>query len=399
MGSNIVAGAPTYDQSFCADSSCPGGSWCPTPSPCEKMNTAPFSFYSFGSHYCFAQVCSKLAAAARYSALLHDTVSSKNVYNPQPVDTFYGIIILNQSSYTIDSGETRVAPGQVGILKGSCGVDMWNANGVNPESNYKYRSVLCNLSKANQNSVVELRVEENFDITHYDASKTYVPAITILNGVSKTQKDIVAKGYLEDFFKVDPAVGWAVVLQIVEKQNSYNSSSFMLNMVGIARLNPYDFALVYRGDGLDALSVGSFSGVQLWQAPFLVYTKIVASQQQDSKWKIGSTLSIPQFAPLGTKTLAPFTVTIPGTTSTKTIKPDPINPYYVAYQSALSADYGSSVSLYAGLQSSIERIKKSYFTLDNLAIAPLTALIKKASANPHDTIVQITTTEDYRLAT
>ena len=399
MGSNIVASAPTYDQSFCSDSSCPGGSWCPVPSPCEKMNTAPFSFYSLGSHYCFAQVCSKLAAVARYVALLHDTASPKNIYKTQPVDTFYGMIVLNQSSYTIENGESRIAPGQVGILKGSCGVDVWNANGVNPDSNYKYRSVICNLFKEGQSKVIELRVEENFDIAHYDVSKTYVPAIKILNGATKTQKDIVAKGYLEDFFKVNPAVGWAVVLQVVEQQDSSNSSSFMLNMVGMARLNPYDFPLVYQGDGLGVLGTGQFSGVQLWQAPFLVYTKIVASQQKSTGWTIGSNNPIPQFTPLGTQTLAPFTVTIPGSSSTKTITPDPINPYYVAYQSALSADYGSNTSLQVGLQSSIGLIKKSYFKLDNLAVTPLIALIKKASANPHDIIVQITTTEDYRLTT
>jgi hypothetical protein len=49
------------------------------------------------------------------------------------------------------------------------------------------------------------------------------------------------------------------------------------------------------------------------------------------------------------------------------------------------------------LQNSIVTIKKSYFTLENLLVTPLVGLIKKASTNPHNTIIQITTTEDYRL--
>lgn len=395
MGSNMVVGAPTYDAGFCADNSCPGNSWCPVPSPCEKMNSAPFSFYSYSSHYCFAQLCSKLAAAARYVSILHST-DPKNEYKPQPVDTFYGMIVLNQSSYAIESGITRIEPGQVGMLKGSPGVDIWTANGVNVESNYRYRSVICNLLKASQNRTIELRVEENFDVAHYDPTKIYLPGITMRNGVAKTQKDIVTKGYMQDFFKVDSHVGWAVVLQVVEEQTSSGASSLFLNMVGIARLNPYDFPLVYRGNGLEKLACGSFSAVQLWQAPFLVYTKIVASQQKGgSSWTLGSGNPVPQFFPLGTKTLAPFTVTVPSST-VKTIQPDPINPYYVAYKSALSADFGSKGSLQNCLQNSITTIKKLYFRLNDLAVTPLVTLIKKASTNPHDTIIQITTTEDYR---
>lgn len=395
MGSNIVAGAPTYDKAFCADSSCPGNSWCPVPAPCEKMNIMPFSFYSISSHQCFAQMCSKLAAAARYVALLHDA-TTKNKYACQPVDRFYGMIVLNQSSYTISSDTTLIKPGQVGVLKASPGVDMWNATGINPDSNYKYRSVLGNLLKDNQSKSIELRVEENFDSKTYDVSKTYVPGITICNGITKTQRDIVSKGYLENFFKVDSAVGWAVVLQIAEPTATDGTSSIVFNMVGLARLNSYDFPLVYRAPGLEASSVGAFSATQLWQAPFVMYTKIVASSFADSQWKLCST-SAPQLSPLGTITIAPFTITLPGSTSTKTLTPSGVNPYYISYMSALNADYGSKVSLKSLLASNIDTIKKSYFTLQDLNATTLISLVTKASENPHDTIVQITTTQDYRL--
>lgn len=399
MGSNLIVGAPTYDRSFCADGSCPGNTWCPIPSPCEKMNTIPFSFYSTGNHQCFAQVCSQLAAAARYMSIIHSDQATKNRYVTQPVDRFYGMIVLNQSSYTLASNDTMIAPGQVGMLKGAPGVDMWYVSGINPDSNYRYRSVSCNLVKNNENKWVELRVEENFDQTTYDVTKTYVPAVTIRNGSTQTQRDIVSKGYLENFFKVDPGVGWAVVLQMVEQPADDGTSSIVLNMVGLARLNPYDFPLVYRGPGLDTISVGAFSAEQIFQAPFLVYAKIVASQNKQGSWPLCLTDTPPQLTPLGNTQVAPFTIQTLTNTKPQTVTPDPINPYYIAYKSALSADFGSKGTLQMALQNTITPIKKSYFTLDDLAMTPLVKLIKEASNNPHDTIVQITTTKEYRLTT
>lgn len=399
MGSNMIAGAPTYDESFCSDTSCPGNGWCPIPSPCEKMNTIPFSFYSSGSHYCFAQVCSKLAAAARYVSFLHDINSQRATsYTVQPVDRWYGMIVLNQSSYTITSNDVAIAPGQVGMLKAPPGVDIWDVQGVDIESNYKYRSLLCNLFKGNDVQSIELRVTENFEKSQYTPAQIYIPPITLYNHTTKLQQDIVATEYLQSFFNFDPATGWAVVVQIAEEPNTIGTFNLALRMVGIARLNSYDFPLVYRGPGLEQVSVGPFSAAQLWQAPFLVYTKIVAGQSSNKNWTLCSTDTPPSLLPLAPVQLNSFTISIPTSTSTKTITPDPINPYYIAYKSALGYTFGSKNSLQQVLQNTLGILKKLHFTAEDLAVSPLISLIKKASMDAASTIVQISITEDYRLA-
>lgn len=408
FGSNCVVGAPTYDESFCADSSCPGNSWCPIPSPCSKMSIAPFSFYHENTHYCFAQVCSKLAAAARYVYLLHDVQSQEKLEMPvQPVDTFYGMVVINESSYTITSNASIVQPGQVGMLSCSPGVDIWDIGGINEESHYKYRSLACNVIKGEESRTVELKVEETFDDSSYDPKQLYVPVVSFINGLNNTQKDVVRNKEFDDFFKVDRSMSWALVMQLVESSVEGGASTLTFNIVGLARLNPYDFPLVYRGPGLEQLGVGSYSSAQLIESPFIMYTKIVASQYDAQKWSLTSSSSIPNMKPLNPISLDPLTIRIDLNT-TKTITPTSINPYYVLYNSALQHTYGSKNTLQTLLQKSMQIIKESYVTYDlfttqivttpkMLFNSPVMTLFKKGSHNPQSSIMQVATTREYRL--
>lgn len=249
-----------------------------------------------------SRVYSQLFYSASYlRGLLVGAGGNRATYAPQPVDTFYGVVIINNG--TFHGAKTQViqglfgAPcltGQVMMIKASGGIDSWQAAGTNPESLEKYRSIslsfLYDASGSGSSGAasyapamqgtVEIHIEAGkSDITSNTSEAAIrAPGIAITHTANEVRSTVQATPLIQNFFNESPLSPWAVVIEIINKtdSNGITSPEPTFQVVGLARLDPNDFASTCQAGDLSGITLQPFTVDMVFNARNIIANQIKA---------------------------------------------------------------------------------------------------------------------------
>lgn len=206
----------------------------------------------------------QLYTLARYiRGMSVDKKGERPVFAPQPVDTFYGVLVLNNGMM---NGQNTIvnqqySTNQVGIIPASGGVDVWIPSGINTLSKLPYRAISLTSQVLNQQTnqyatinSLTIRVDAgiNETVSDLDEKDIHSPGITLINSVNNEQKMVYQSDTIQQFFNTLPNTPWVVVVQLLNEtttlanQQSVTANTPMFTIVGLARLNPYDYPLNYQ---------------------------------------------------------------------------------------------------------------------------------------------------------
>jgi len=337
-----------------------------------NLNEGFFSTFGAGHQVTPTELCTKLYHMSRYMRGINTIDSSgRTALNPQPVDTFYGAVILNQGT---DQGEpilittglygTKINSNTAGILTVSGAIDSWPVMGIDTYSGLKYRSVpfmVTTQSGALLESSMELQIDEGKGgIVYGSQNNSLTPAgVTIVDKMNNMRTTLTITPLIESFFSVAPTAPWGVVIQVVNEKNSVGQinpkPSFKL--VGLVRFNPLQFPLTYQASDLTDTVIKPFTTDKVLEGPFEIYAQIAA---------------------LDPVSITPDKVDVGEVVHNKVVTTTPTNINFVKYRGSLAYKWGATHSMQDAFKGSMKILKTKYFTRDKLTNDTLLSLVTAA---------------------
>ncbi len=330
------------------------------------------------------QLCGKLSSMARYVRVLYTAPSSgKAVYNPQPIDTFYGVIVINQGRVQeapvfvtsdnvfdtfIPSKFDKNAPFSTAVLKVAGGVDVWNAAGVNEYSGLKYRAVSLRLTSSKGtliNASSQIRVQEGSGGYQYkESTGDSVPvSISLVDTAYNLHSEVSSSESVQQFFAKDAAFPWAVIVHALNETGVSGTVNAQptFKIVGLARLNPLQYGLSYLAHESGSQMMVPFTTDLLVQAPFVLYNELVFPDAQNAR--------APKTTTQGLLSADSKSLSIPA-----------INQHFVKYKGVLQYKWATDFTMQDALIKNILILKKQYLTADQMVTDKMLSLLSGAGS-------------------
>ncbi len=360
------------------------------------INKGPFTdFPGTTTKTPLSEIYANLFTMGRYVRGLNvDANNARPAYAPQPVDTFYGAIIVNNG--TLSGGSVDILSstnwmnyyptGSVGFFAiDDGGVDQWTVAGINALSGLKYRKMTLQVMASSSGDTlgsIELQIEEGSGGSVYESGtqKVFPPGIALFDKVNNKRTTLSDSSTINEFFNLSPSAPWAVV---VEATNEGGTSDPWFKLVGIARLNPEMFPLQYKAPGpqMGNLTFRPFNVEKFFSARSKLYENLVKMHGTKVDVKMSGTRN-GQNVELGQ-------VTTPE-----------VNMNLVKFNGALNYGWGGTTPLITALNS-IEQIMNGAFLTRDLSKpinqqingAQMKQLVKNATTNnnPKGILVPVST--------
>jgi hypothetical protein len=352
------------------------------------INRTPFTFYpqQVAAKKQLSELYAKLFPMARYVRGLNINSEGKRPsYAPQPIDTFYGAIIVNNGTFHGQPVSVSVPPfgnpyekGQVGIFPVNGGVDRWPVAGINPLSGLKYRSISLQTSASSgalfMSGNMELQIEEGSGGSVYQSGlqKIFPPGVALFDKVNNVRTTLNQSETIRQFFTLTPSTPWAVVIEVANAKGIGGTPNPQptFTILGLARLNPNMFPLTYTAGDMSDIAMTPFTQSALFAARQRVFDNLDTMH--------------------GTKIDTDVTVVRNGnTTKLGHVQTPEVNMNLVKFNGALSYGWGAKTSIGDALKTVENLMNSSFLTIDTskpqgqqIIPATILDLVKKADQNP-----------------
>ena len=343
------------------------------------INDGFLSMYKGAGHQVTpTELSTKLYNASRYVRGINTISSSgRTALNPQPVDTFYGAVVINQGTYqdapvSLTTGMlfmsgVSIEPNSAGILPVVDGVDSWNVAGINEYSGLKYRSIPFTVTQTSGEVLetsMELQIDEGKGGMVYGSQSTVLtPAgITLVDTLNNIRTTITITPLIEQFFKVAPTAPWGVIVQVVNEKNRAGQINPQPSFkpVGLVRFNSLQFPLTYVASDLSGMLVRPFTLDKVLSGPFSMYSQIAA---------------------LNPVAITPDKVDVGQIAKNTVVTITPTNINYAKYKGALGYKWGTEHSMQDAFKGSMQALKTQFFTKSKLTNDALLSLVTAADSS------------------